>query len=81
MQTSGMTSSPLLLKTLWVSALSPSVQGIWSAHMGVRIKGLKTSKVQCSVAAWLGGKFGGDGIHGYVWPGPFAVHLRLSQHC
>ena len=81
MQTPGVTSSSLLLKTLWVSALSPSVQGIWSAHMGVKIKGLKTSKVQVFCGAWMGGEFGGDGVHGYVWLSPFAVHPKLSQHC
>ena len=36
---------------------------------------------QCHVAAWMGGEFGGEGIHVYVWLSSFAVHLRLSQHC
>ena len=34
-----------------------------------------------SVAAWLGGEFGGERIHVYVWLSPFVVHLKLSQHC
>ena len=33
-----------------------------------------------NVAAWLGGEFGGEWIHVYVWLSPFAVHLKLS-HC
>ena len=36
--------------------------------------------VQCYVAAWMGGEFGGEWIHVYVWLSPFAVHLKLS-HC
>ena len=26
-------------------------------------------------------RFGGEWIHVYVWPSPFAVHVKLSQHC
>ena len=36
---------------------------------------------QCYVAAWVGGEFGGQWIRMYIWLSPFAVHLRLSQHC
>ena len=36
------------------------------------------NSAQCHVAAWMGGEFGGDWIHLYVWLGPFAVHLKLS---
>ena len=36
---------------------------------------------QCCVAAWMGGEFGEEGMHVYVWLSPFTVHLRLSQHC
>ena len=35
---------------------------------------------QCYVAAWMGGKFGGESMHVYVWLSPFAVHLKLPQH-
>ena len=35
----------------------------------------------CHVAAWKGGEFGGEWIHVYGWLSPFAVHLKLSQHC
>ena len=36
---------------------------------------------QCYVAACMGGEFGGERICVYVWLSPFAVHLKLSQHC
>ena len=36
---------------------------------------------QCYVAAWMGGEFGGEWIHVYVWLSPFTVHLKLQQHC
>ena len=39
------------------------------------------NSVQCYVAAWMGGKFGRDLIHAYVWLSLFAVHLKLSPHC
>ena len=35
----------------------------------------------CYVAAWMGGEFGGERIHVCVRLSPFAVHLKLSQHC
>ena len=37
------------------------------------------NSTQCYVAAWMGGEFGGEWIHVYVWLSPFAV--ELSQHC
>ena len=36
---------------------------------------------QCCVAAWIGGKFGGESIYVYVWLSPFTVDLKLSQYC
>ena len=42
---------------------------------------------QCYVADWMGGEFGGEWIHVcvyiyiYIGVSPFAVHLKLSQHC
>ena len=39
------------------------------------------NSVQCYVAAWMGGEFWREWIHVYVRLGPFAVHLKLSQHC
>ena len=36
---------------------------------------------QFYVAAWMGGEFGEEWTHVYVWLSPFAVYLKLSQHC
>ena len=36
---------------------------------------------QYYAAAWIGGEYGGEWIHGYVWLSPFAVYLELLQHC
>ena len=40
------------------------------------------TSAQFYVAAWMGGEFGGEWIYVYVYPftGPFAVHLKSSQH-
>ena len=38
------------------------------------------NSAQCNVAAWMGGEFGGEWIHVYVWLSPFPVHLQVSQH-
>ena len=32
------------------------------------------------VAAWMGGEFGGEWIHAYVWLSSFSVYLKLSQY-
>ena len=39
------------------------------------------NSAQYYVAAWMGGEFGGERIHVYVWLSPLAVHLKLSRHC
>ena len=39
------------------------------------------NSAQCYVAALMGGEFGGEWICVYIWLSPFAVHLKLSQHC
>ena len=36
------------------------------------------NSAQLYVAAWRGRKFGGKGIHVYVWLSPFAVHLTIT---
>ena len=36
---------------------------------------------RCHAAAWMEGEFGREWTHVYVWLNPFAVHLKLSQHC
>ena len=35
---------------------------------------------QCYVPPWMGGVFGGEWVHEYVWVSPFPVHLKLPQH-
>ena len=37
----------------------------------------------CSMSceAWMGGEFRGEWTHVCVWLSPFAIHLKLSQHC
>ena len=39
------------------------------------------NSAQCYVAAWMGGKFGGEWILVYVWLHPFAAQMELSQYC
>ena len=39
------------------------------------------SSAQDRVTAWMGGAFGREWIHKYVWLSPFAVHVKLSQPC
>ena len=39
------------------------------------------NSAQCYVAALKGGEFGGKWTYVYVWLRPFAVLLKLSQHC
>ena len=39
------------------------------------------NSAQYCVAVWMGGKFGGEWTHVYVWLSPFAVHLKPLQHC
>ena len=36
------------------------------------------NSVQCYVATWMGGEFGGEWMHVHIWLNPFAVHLKLS---
>ena len=39
------------------------------------------NSAQCPVAAWMGREFGGEWIRVHVWLSPFAIHLKLPQHC
>ena len=39
------------------------------------------NSAHCYVAAWKGRGFEEEWMHVYVWLSPFAVHLKLSQHC
>ena len=35
------------------------------------------NSAQCYVAAWMGGDFGGEWMHVYIWLNPFFVHPTL----
>ena len=37
------------------------------------------NSAQCYVAAWMGGEFGGEWIHVYIWLNPFSVHLNYHN--
>ena len=39
------------------------------------------NSAQSHVAAWMGGGLGGEWIPVHGWLSPFAVHLKLPQHC
>ena len=39
------------------------------------------NSAQSCMATWRGEEFQGEWMHLYVWLSPFAVHLKLSQHC
>ena len=39
------------------------------------------NSAQCYVTAWVGGEFGREWIRAHVWLNPFAIDLKLSQHC
>ena len=39
------------------------------------------NSAQCHVPAWTGKGFKREWIHATVWPSPFTVLLKLSQHC
>ena len=64
--------------------------GFWDEHVYTTIFKMITIKAilystgnsaQCYGAAWMGGEFGGECIHVYVWLNPFIVPLKLSPHC
>ena len=55
-----------LLYLKWITNKDPIAQG---------------TLLKVYVAAWKGGEFGGEGIHVNVRLSPFAVPLKLSQHC
>ena len=39
------------------------------------------NSAQFYVATWMAGEAGEEWMYVYVWLSPFAVHLKLSQHC
>ena len=63
-------------------------KGVWGGHVHTAIfrrdnqQNLLYStgnSDQRYVADWMGGVFGREWIH--IWLSPFAVYLKLSQHC
>ena len=61
-------------------------QGVWDQHVHTAIFKMDLmyntgNSSQSYVADWMEGEFGGERIHACVWLSPFAVHLKLSQHC
>ena len=34
------------------------------------------NSAQCYMTAWMGGEFGGESVHVFVWRSFFAVHLK-----
>ena len=60
-------------------------QGAWDGQVHTAIFTMDDQEAQeaaqCYVAGWMGGEFWGEWIRVYVWPSPFAVHPKLSQHC
>ena len=59
--------------------------GVWDGHEHTAVFNMENQQgpagQQCHVAAWMGGEFGGEWMHAYVWLSPFAVHQKGSQHC
>jgi len=66
-------------------------QRVWNKHVHAAIFKMDNQQgplwygtwnpAQCYGASWMGGEFGGEWIHVYVWLNPFTVCLKLSQHC
>ena len=77
---------------LWVSRGKDGAEGIvrefgMDIYIYTRVSqvALVVKKLPSNVGdardAGLIPRFGGEWIHVYVWPSPFAVHVKLSQHC
>ena len=62
-------------------------QGVWDGCVNTAIlkmdnqQGPTENSGQRYVRGWMGGEFGREWIHVYVWLSPFAVHPKLSQCC
>ena len=67
--------------TGWEDSQSQAVFG-WRPGGTVNAATVITSGLQADAVEWLEyGRFRGEWIHVYVRLSPFAVHLKLSQHC
>ena len=47
----------------------------WMLVFRIKVAMGKGGKVHCLL------EIVGEWIHAYIWLSPFAVHLKLSQHC
>ena len=65
-------------------------QGVWDGHGHTAVFNMENQqgpagqhRELCSVSRGCldGSGAGGEWVHVYVWRSPFAVHLRLFQHC
>ena len=65
-------------------------QGVCDGHVHTAIFKMDNQKdllhstgnsAQCYVTTWMEQEFGGEWIRVYVWLSPFAIHLKLPQHC
>ena len=65
-------------------------QRLWDRHVHIVVFKMNNQQgptvytgnsSQCCVTAWMGGEFAGECMYVYVWLSPFAVSLKLSQHC
>ena len=58
-------------------------KGLWEGHEQIAVFKMDNllystqNSAWCYVPAWMGGGFGGEWIHVYVWLSPFTVHLKL----
>ena len=64
--------------------------GVWDGHVYTAKSKIDNQQdllystknsAPCYVEAWMGGEFGGEQIHVYVWLSPFDIYLKPSQHC
>lgn len=65
-------------------------QGLWGGHVHIVIFFKMDSQLgptvqtgnsaRCYVEAWMGGQFGGEWAHIYVWLSLFAVLLKQLRH-
>ena len=69
-------SCPTLSDPMDCSLPGSSIHGVFQAKV---LEWGAIASARCYMAAWMGGEFGGEWIHVYVWLSPFTDHLKLSQ--
>ena len=64
------------------SAMQQLPTSIYFTHGGVYTFVLLSQFVlPLTCNTWMGGQFGGESIHVYIWQSPFIVLLKLPQNC